>query len=444
MLALLLLTAWLRPCAAQSNELVMATTFSPSATVWIIDRWQKEPGSVMIRTLNRTSASLEQLLDTANAENVDLILTSSPMLLQHLQEHQKLAPFSGAPAVSQHLVPESIRSTSVAVAISGFGLLMNRSALMTRHLPHNALTCSAVPIPPWERSLQTVEAQPYFNVSQASLVLEGIVFDRNNNLLFVDVATGRVFKLTPERQLSIVLKENSFGASGLAVHKDGRIFIASVGDMQRGSVRAIEPNGTREQMIVAPDTGFLVNDLVFDNQGGFYFTDSRGNSADPQGGVFYVSPNVGSIHAILPGLAVGNGIAIDPGGSQIWATEHAKNRLHRVRLSDATTVAPFGSVVTYQFTGPAPDGARVDSEGNVYVAISGQGRVMVFNRNGLPIGQIVLPDRDKGRNLKSTSLAIRPGHRELFIVANSGTEPGGAMIFRSGAFAPAPFPFSHQ
>lgn len=136
-------------------------------------------------------------------------------------------------------------------------------------LNHNALTCSAVPIPPWERSLQTVEAQPYFSVSQASLVLEGIVFDRNNNLLFVDVATGRVFKLTPERQLYIVLKENTFGASGLAVHKDGRIFIASVGDMQRGSVRAIEPNGTGEQMIVAPDAGFLVNDLVFDNQADF-------------------------------------------------------------------------------------------------------------------------------------------------------------------------------
>lgn len=54
----------------------------------------------MIRTLNRTSASLEQLLYTANVENVDLILTSSPMLLQHLQEHQKLAPFDDAPAES--------------------------------------------------------------------------------------------------------------------------------------------------------------------------------------------------------------------------------------------------------------------------------------------------------------------------------------------------------
>ncbi|MDN4361006.1 phosphoglycerate transport regulator PgtC, partial [Citrobacter portucalensis] len=121
-------------CLAQGKELVMATTFSPGATAWIIQRWQTEPGSVMIRTLNRTSSSLEQLLDTANAENVDLILTSSPMLLQHLQEHQKLAPFDNALPESQRLVPDSIRSTSVAVAISGFGLLINRSALAARHL----------------------------------------------------------------------------------------------------------------------------------------------------------------------------------------------------------------------------------------------------------------------------------------------------------------------
>lgn len=129
------LAAMFGSCQAYSRELVMATTFSPSATAWIIQRWQTEPGSVMIRTLNRTSGSLEQLLDTANAENVDLILTSSPMLLQHLQEHQKLALLDSAPAASQKLVPRSIRSTSVAVAVSGFGLLINRSALAARHLP---------------------------------------------------------------------------------------------------------------------------------------------------------------------------------------------------------------------------------------------------------------------------------------------------------------------
>ncbi len=44
MLALLLLTAWLRPCAAQGNELVMATTFSPSATVGLSIAGRKSRG----------------------------------------------------------------------------------------------------------------------------------------------------------------------------------------------------------------------------------------------------------------------------------------------------------------------------------------------------------------------------------------------------------------
>lgn len=131
--ALLLGLLILRPTSALSDELVMATTFSPGATAWIIQHWQRDPGAVRIRTLNRTSASLERLLDT-EGENVDLILTSSPMLLQHLQEHQKLAPFEGAPQDNQRLVPESIRATSVAVAISGFGLLINHSALAARQL----------------------------------------------------------------------------------------------------------------------------------------------------------------------------------------------------------------------------------------------------------------------------------------------------------------------
>lgn len=311
-------------------------------------------------------------------------------------------------------------------------------------LYHDATTRSAVPIPPSERALLTVEAEPYFKVSDESVVLEGAVFDRQDNLLFVDAATGRVFRLTPDHHLSVVVDENKLGAAGLAVHKDGRIFIASVGDMCKGSVRAIKPDGSDMQMIIAPNDGYLSNDLAFDDKGGFYFTDSRGTSSSPDGGVFYVSLDFKSVVPVLLNLSAGNGIALNPSGNELWVTEHGKNTLHRVRLKGSTTIAPFGSVVAYQFTGPAPDGAKVDCEGNVYVAISGQGRVIVFNPNGLPIGQILLPGRDAGRYLKSTSLAFRPGSDELFIVANSGTEPGGAVIFRSRGFAPGPLPYSHQ
>jgi hypothetical protein len=34
---------------------------------------------------------------------------------------------------------------------------------------------------------------------------------------------------------------------------------------------------------------------------------------------------------------------------------------------------------------------------HVHVRLTGKGRVLAFNRNGIPIGQVLLPGRDRGR-----------------------------------------------
>lgn len=121
--------------ASYANELVIATTFSPEATAHIIAQWHKQPQAVSIRTLNRTSSSLERLLDTPMGENIDLVLTSSPMLMQHLQDHQRLATLPTLAVHNQQRVPESIRSSTAAVAISGYGILANSARLKEKHLP---------------------------------------------------------------------------------------------------------------------------------------------------------------------------------------------------------------------------------------------------------------------------------------------------------------------
>lgn len=270
-----------------------------------------------------------------------------------------------------------------------------------------------VPIPPSERGLRTLEAETYFKVSDEPLVLEGAVFDREGSLLFVDAGSGRAFRLSPDRNLAVVVPASELGASGLAIHEDGRIFIAAVGDGQNGSVRAVNRDGSGMRTIVPAAAGYLPNDLAFDDRGGLYFSDSRGSSTEPRGGVYYLSPDGQAVSPVLPNLAIGNGLALSPDGKALWAVEYGRNVLHRVRLVDATTVAPFGATVAYHFQGPAADTVRVDSEGNVYVAMNGQGRVLVFNRHGLPIGQMLIPGRDEGRNLRSTSLAIRPCTNEL-------------------------------
>lgn len=77
-----------------AQELVIATTLSSEATEHIISQWQKQPLATKIRTLNRTSASIERLLENPLGENIDLVLSSSPMLLQRLQSKNLLQPFN--------------------------------------------------------------------------------------------------------------------------------------------------------------------------------------------------------------------------------------------------------------------------------------------------------------------------------------------------------------
>ncbi len=305
-------------------------------------------------------------------------------------------------------------------------------------LAYDAATRGPVPIPPSERGLQTVAAELWLKVSDDALVLEGPAFDRDGNLLFCDVTGRRVLRATPDRRLSTVASLDALGPGGIALHRDGHVFIAAM-DFGKGAgaIVSVASDGSGSREVVPTGAGYMPNDLVFDAQGGFYFTDFRGTSTDPKGGVYYVAPDLKTVTPVLPHLTMANGVALSPDGRTLWVTEFGRNLLHRVELADATTPAPFGTTVAYHFTGPAPDSMRADSDGNLYVALYGQGRVLAFNRNGIPIGQVLLPGRDAGHNLRSTSMALRPGTDELLVVANDGEGGQGSAIFRAGAFATA-------
>ena len=286
--------------------------------------------------------------------------------------------------------------------------------------------------------MQTVVAAPWFQVSSEGAVLEVAIFEQSGNMLFCDLSGQRVLRLTPDRQLSAVVSLDRLSPGGLALHKDGRLLVAAL-DIPNGvgAVIAMNPDGSGLQTIIPPEAGYMPNDLVFDANGGFYFTDFRGTAIDPKGGVYYASPDLKTITSVLPRLAMANGVALSPNGKTLWATEFGRNLLHRIELIDATTIAPIGSAIAYHFTGPAPDSMRADADGNLYVAIYGQGRVLAFNRNGIPIGQVLLPGREQGHNLQSTSMALRPGTNDLYIVTSDGSGGQGGAIFHAKVFAKA-------
>jgi hypothetical protein len=56
------------------------------------------------------------------------------------------------------------------------------------------------PIAPSERRPRTIAARPWFKVSNVGLRLEDPAFDREGNLVFLEIYGGRVFKITREKK----------------------------------------------------------------------------------------------------------------------------------------------------------------------------------------------------------------------------------------------------
>lgn len=311
-------------------------------------------------------------------------------------------------------------------------------------LSYTSATRGLAPIPVSERDLPTATAEPYFKVSDDPLALEGPAYDRRGNLLFVDIYGGRVLRLSPDCTLTTVYTDSTLRPAGIAIHKDGRIFVAGVGDFTVGRVVALNPDGSNPQTIVPASAGYVPDDLVFDAKGGFYFTDFKGTATIPAGGVHYVSPDFKTITPIFPDMCAANGVALSEDGKVLWATEFAAGRLHRAELNDEGRIGRSGSSVPYHFVGRAPDSMRTDADGNAYVAMTHQGRVLAFSPYGIPIGQILLPGREENHFLRSTSLAFVPGSRDLVIVARDLLGGRGAMIFRAQGLAVGTTLFSHQ
>lgn len=288
-------------------------------------------------------------------------------------------------------------------------------------------------IPDHERTVPAEVAEPWFQVSEQPKQLEGLCFDRAGDLYFVDVFEGNVYKLAlPSKDLSIVTTLTGQNPSALKIHKDGRLFLCCLANMRdNGSIIAMDPEGSHQETIVASDKGFVPDDMVFDSDGGFYFSDFTGPAFDPTGGIYHVPADLSEITPVVPHLATPNGLALSPDEHKLWVTEMAANRLHWIQLEDdRVSIPPYGASVPFTFSGlEGPDSCSVDADGNLYVAMYEQGRVLCFSAEGVLVKQILLPDRETGHNLRSTHPMLIPGTSTLLICTNDFDGDQGSWIF---------------
>lgn len=299
------------------------------------------------------------------------------------------------------------------------------------------------PIPPAEQGLITITAKPWLKVKQEVYSdLEGTCFDKNGDLWFVEAGgpASRLHRVNCDTKEDTVVYADpeKRAMSSVRFGPDGRVWIPSVGPkFDYGYIFSLNPDGTDYRVELE---GPVVDDMCFDSKGGYYYGHFVGNISDQCGSVIYVTPDRKRTITLLGHLACPNGIALSTDERTVWITESNAMRLLRISLAPdggPTDIAPFGMRISYNFIGGGVcDSCEIDADDNLYVAMYEQGRILVFNRMGWPIAQVLLEGRDKGENILTTHCAIRPGTNELYICTND--PKNGPQIFRANAFAKAP------
>lgn len=274
-----------------------------------------------------------------------------------------------------------------------------------------------------------VAAQPAG--APAHSLLEGPSFDRNGDLYCVDIPNGRILKVSPKGEFSVVAQYDGW-PNGLKIHQDGRIFIA---DYKHGIMILDPHNGRVEPYCVRYGVERFkgINDLFFAANGDLYFTDQGATGLHDHSGRLFRITGTGKIECILSGIPSPNGLVMNLDETAILLGVTRSNCIWKVPFLRDGTVTKVGNFVQLS-GGGGPDGLALDTEGGLIIAHVGLGVVWVVNAYGEPTHRI---NTNVGRHV--TNIAFGGvDDSSLFI-----TEAESGSILRAQLDVPGKSMFSH-
>lgn len=251
-----------------------------------------------------------------------------------------------------------------------------------------------------------------FHGQRVGSFLEGPSFDRDGNLYTVDVAHGRIFRISPSAGFEVVAQYEG-APNGLKLHKDGRIFVAD----RFNGVMVIDPVSGKVETFIGPERlpGYKgLNDLFFASNGDLYFTDQGETGLHDPTGRLWRHASDGTLTCLIDNIPSPNGLVMSPKEDMLYLAVTRTNAVWRVPLRPDGTVNRVGLFCNL-IGGWGPDGLAVDRAGNVIVAHAGFGSVWVWSPLGLPLYRIVSCDD----GLLTTNIAYGGTDNRTLFITNS-------------------------
>jgi gluconolactonase len=260
------------------------------------------------------------------------------------------------------------------------------------------------------------------------LVTEGLRFPEgpvampDGSVVLVEIERGCVTRVLPDGSQQVIA-ELGGGPNGAAIGPDGRLYVCNNGgfdyieragllvphgqasDYSGGRIERVDlETGAVETLYRDGDFGCTLrgpNDIVFDDAGGFWFTDhgkTRERERDVTG-VFYAKADGSLLKEVIFPMENPNGIGLSPDGKRLYVAETYTCKLWAYDVAGPGEIAfsqgLLGPSGTFLYSPPGYtffDSLAVDGAGNVCVATIGQSGISVVSPDGQLIEFVATDD----------------------------------------------------
>lgn len=245
---------------------------------------------------------------------------------------------------------------------------------------------------------------------------EGPVAMPDGSVILVEIGAGQLTRIAPDGTKDVIAKPGG-GPNGAALGPDGKIYVCNNGgfewndangfltpggiakDYSGGRIERIDPQtGAVEVLYKSGDFDCVLrgpNDIVFDDHGGFWFTDhgktDYENRCHDIVGIFYAKADGSYMEEVVFPSQNPNGVGLSPDGKTLYAAETFTCRLMKFNITEPGKVAPDAGpggpgIPVYRPAGyKFFDSLAVEESGNICVATIGECGISVIS----PAGELV-------------------------------------------------------
>jgi len=250
---------------------------------------------------------------------------------------------------------------------------------------------------------------------------EGPVAMPDGSVVLTEIAGGTITRVYPDGRKEVVASTGG-GPNGAALGPDGKLYVCNNGglkwhvengtyrsiaqadDYKTGSLQRVDLATGKVETLYTQCNGNRLcgpNDLVFDAQGGLWFTDygkTRARDMD-RGGIYYAKTDGSLIVEAMHPIMGPNGIGLSPDEKTLYIAETETSRcwsyqvLGPGKLSREPFPSPNGGKLVAGIGGYQRfDSMALEAGGNICIATLVRGGITVISPDGAKVEHVPLPD----------------------------------------------------